>query len=111
MEYFGERWGDVPTLNLGPMVVTPVGQNCFDCNEEFVAGDQGVMIGVVPDAKRPVHRECHLRALLGSIGHLLKVCHCFRTESAGPIEDFPGITRRQNAMLVMAWIDRYGYRP
>lgn len=104
--FFGERW-DAPAVDDATQVATPVGASCLWCDEEIVDGDRGFMRAAVTQTGadlRAEHRECGFRAVVGSIGHLLKVCHCY----GGTMEDPPGITRRQSALLVWAWVRTYG---
>lgn len=100
--YFGEPW-DVPATDGLAHVDAPVGEKCLLCGEEVVVGD----CGFVSQALQVMHRECELRGVLGSIGHLLKLCHCV----GGTMEDVPELTSRQNARLVWAWVQTYGPLP
>lgn len=110
--YFGEPWPS-GVCEGAPRCPTPVGEKCVHCDEPIQEGDQGSMIGcmmlgedkksVVPSI-RPEHRECQLRAVLGSIGHLKKKCSCYGGEG----HDEPGMTRRQSAMQVWDWVQTHG---
>jgi len=94
---FGDLW-DAPICDDALSVPTPVGIDCLECGEAVAEGDCGVMIGYVKSPGQsgvaPIHRECHLRSAVGSIGHLLKACHCY----GGATEDPAGLTRRQSAL-------------
>lgn len=117
MNYFGEPWNSqIETYTQMP---TPVGHFCMWCEEEFVEGDKGFLIGqgqVLVDNNNDqvfeelapvflaVHLECFLRQTLGSVGHQTKQCSCF----GGILEDPPELTKRQAAR---AAVDVYKNRP
>lgn len=105
--YFGDSW-DAPITDGGVQAPTPVGEPCLQCNEPIEMGDQGVVLPcVLAEARvehRPEHRECHLRSVLGPIGHLLKRCSCY----GGDMHDLPELTARENAKVVWAWFIAYG---
>jgi hypothetical protein len=81
-------------------VATPVGQLCLYCDEAIVEGDEGQMVFSFDGAK-PVHRECLVRQVVGSIGHQLKRCSCY----GGNEEDPPGMTRRQAAIAACKYFE------
>jgi hypothetical protein len=84
--YFGEGNG----------IEAPVGELCIGCEEPFVAGDQGVIMPLVGDDWQDLaryHRECHIRSIMGSVGHQLRQCSCF----GGTLDDPEGMTSRQAA--------------
>lgn len=90
---FGSQW-------LGPdvpLTPTPVGMKCSWCDESIAEGDVGeVSLHVLRDGSqiyRPVHRECRVRAALGSVGHQLRKCSCY----GGTEEDPEGMTKREAA--------------
>ena len=64
-----------------PRVDAPVGEPCGWCAETIAAGDLGVMVPHLGEddemRDRPVHRECFLRQIVGSVAHQRKTCHCF----------------------------------
>lgn len=62
---------------------------CPGCDEPIADTDQ-----LAPSYSQPMHYECGLRAVLGSLGHQRKRCSCY----GGNEEDPPGLTRRQAAM-------------
>lgn len=75
---------------------------CFYCNEP-----------VLPDealgAFDRVHRECELRAILGGVNHIRRLCTCYGG-SAEP--DPPGLTKRQAAREALrAWEQQTGFNP
>ena len=110
---FGEPWN--ANLCHGATVApTPVGQTCLHCGEPIAGSDQGVFhsVGFLRGERgepvlEPLHRECDIRMALGSIGHLTMRCSC----EGGDFEDPPGMTRRQSARLVKAWVDEHGPHP
>lgn len=94
----GSASGDEPFYER---VRPPVGVPCMHCEEPFTLMDDGEMVphwdGEGGAAERPWHRECLLRSVLGSVGHQLRKCSCF----GGEMEDPPGFTKRECAMLAM----------
>jgi hypothetical protein len=86
-------------------VVTPVGEACSRCAEPIVNGDSGVMMLHVALAgsgiERPLHYECFMRSVTGSVMHQMKRCSC--PGSSGESEDDdPRLTQRQAAELATA---------
>ena len=102
--WFGPTW-DAP-VNDGRHVATPVGQLCLWCTEPIEDGDSGVIQPYLAEVGRPPtlvaqHRNCFLRSVLGSVGHLNGQCSC----SGGNHGDPPGMTRRQAAdVAAEAWL-------
>lgn len=82
--------------------------DCFWCGEpvlpEEVATERVfVMDGARRGAMRDRHRECAIRAVIGSVGHQRGKCSCF----GGTEEDPPGMTRREAALAAKAeWAER-----
>lgn len=72
--------------------MTTIGQPCLHCQEPVQQGEPGRMI-ITPDGRRPVHRECLLRMLCGSVGHQKMECGCFGGDKEDPI----GMTKREAA--------------
>jgi hypothetical protein len=107
--YFGPcPWGPAfhePEL----MIAAPIGLPCADCAEPIAKGDDGItqmQIDYDVERVRTVlcvarHRECFLRAIVGSVGHQTGQCSCF----GGTEEDPPGLTRRQKAQAALALFD------
>lgn len=94
--YFGLRWGP-SSFDPSLMTVTPVGEPCLHCGEPVEDGDSGLITQVVSETSceiRAQHRECFLRQLVGSVGHLEGKCSCY----GGDQEDPPGISLRQAAI-------------
>src|SRR4051812_31533512 len=84
-----------------PYVATPVGQACLHCEEEIKEGDEGEMMPG-GGAIRPVHAECLLRMVMGSVGHQQRRCPCYN----GTEEDPPGMTTRQAAIAAAEYFHR-----
>jgi hypothetical protein len=106
VRYFGAYW-DVPALEAAVKVPTPVGVPCLYCEEAIRDGQRGYLRGAfTPNGPQmlPAHRECDFRAVMGSIGHLLRRCSCF----GGDFEDLPELSAYDNARLVWAWFHVYG---
>ncbi len=95
-------------LTAEDTVQTPVGQRCFHCEEPIAPSDSGKMVHCVQlrgHALRPIHRNCFLRGVFGSLGHQNKTCRCFGGKDEG--ED--GMTKRQAAdAAVGLWFLRNG---
>ena len=92
---FGRQW-----LEDLPLVPTPVGALCGWCGEAIALGDDGEIIPHQDgQTARDIahHRECRVRAIVGSVGHQLGKCSCF----GGTEEDPPGMTRREAARAAM----------
>ncbi len=76
-----------------PHVPTPVGTLCLHCEESIDARDRGYY-----DAgARPMHYECFVRMLVGSVAHQTQRCSCF----GGAEEDPPGLSKRDAARLAL----------
>lgn len=103
--HFGPAWG--PITDGSKQIETPVGQQCFWCQEPIAPGDRGTFVpvsrldGFTVD---PQHRECGLRAVIGSIAHLEKRCSCY----GGPDDDDSTMTDRQEALAVWDWVQHHG---
>jgi hypothetical protein len=52
----------------------------------------------------PVHRECLVRMVVGSVGHQLRRCSCF----GGGEEDPPGMTPREAARAALELFEQPG---
>lgn len=81
-QYFGTNHGT--PAHLGALwATTPVGRECYCCEEPIGKGDDGWIRPYGENAPelpegvkwtmRPIHRECDL---LGIVGHLVGVCLC-----------------------------------
>lgn len=106
--WFGTHWG-APMLEDATKVSTPVGQPCLHCEVPIAEGDDGVLMPVL-DTKgartAPLHRECDLRMVVGSVGHQLKKCSCF----GGHMDEPPGMNRRDGAIAAETlFVDKRGY--
>ncbi len=103
MQVFPKRWSAAACEGLEE-VGTPVGVPCLLCEEVVQYGDRGFIQdsihldgdGAPVVVWEPVHRECQLRAVVGSLGHILRVCSCY----GGPMEDPPSLSRHQAALAV-----------
>ena len=78
--YFGPHWGS-RFLHRARRIETPLGRECFLCDESIEENDQGLVKATArlgDDGKpygaiEPVHAECDL---YGFIGHQVGVCIC-----------------------------------
>lgn len=99
MRYFG-------TINIADCsrVAIPVDEACSRCGEPIAATDSGVTMPHVDSngacAERPLHYECVMRGIVGSVAHQMKRCGCFVPGSDE--EDDPRLTQRQSAELATA---------
>lgn len=115
MRYFG--W--LPAGGLrSEMMPTPVGAVCAWCGEPVAEGDLGVEVPHIGSAGNALevslvyfHRECQVRMIFGSIGHMEGRCGC-GTGLCGEGETDPsGISLREAARLACARFDSiYGGR-
>lgn len=114
VHYFGPEWR---RLDWEAQVDTPVGELCGFCEEAIAEGQAGTyqsFMTMIPNSddssgqpqlfatSRPVHYECQMRQVIGSLAHVQGTCSC---KIPGSNElDPPGMTRRQAALAaVLAW--------
>ena len=105
VKWFGESWG-APVNDDCEQVPIPVGELCANCDELIEADGQGVMLYhlTMDDAGyRPYHYECHMRTVLGSLGHQLGVCSC--PGNPGTMDDPPGVSRRLASKLAVDYFE------
>jgi hypothetical protein len=119
--WFGEPWPSGICYDEDGRLIeemrkpVPVGEKCFCCDEVLAEGDQGKSCGPLPapfPGAAPAqlahqHKECGLRQVIGPIAHLERRCHCHGGEG----NDTPGLTRRQDALAVWAWVQEHGLTP
>lgn len=101
------RWFGVapfsPACEDVPHVPTPVGVPCSYCDDPIEPRDRGYYYS--GDAPPPVHYECFIRQIIGSVGHQQKRCSCF----GGHTEDPIGVSRHEAARLAVAlWEATHG---
>lgn len=70
-------------------------KTCILCGERITPADELAMMFI-----EPVHFECGVRAIAGSVGHQQGRCSCF----GGTEEDPPGMTRRQAAQAAADYL-------
>lgn len=74
--WFGTDWGAPICAIPSHQVPTPVGEECFLCEETIVEGDDGEQWS----SGEYVHKECAVRNIVGSVFHLSGQCqyvgHC-----------------------------------
>lgn len=97
MNWFGESWGAAVCSPVSH-AETPIAEPCAWCMELIEDGDVGVIIPSMGERgfdRVPFHLECHLRTIVGSVGHQRGLCSCFQREN--PLEDPPGLSLREAA--------------
>jgi len=110
--WFGPPWPSGVCYDNGRLLGEmrkpfPAGESCLFCVQPFdeVAGDAGQAMpyngGVVH-----VHKECMLRQVTGPLAHLQGLCSC-----AGFTEPDWGMTAREEALAVWAWVHEHGVSP
>lgn len=108
MQWFGRSWG-APINAECARCATPVGEPCLHCGELIVDGDQGIVIphcGNNTITRAPLHCDCHIRMIVGSIGHQLGVCSC----KGGNLEDPPEMSTREAARFAADHFRTHGKR-
>lgn len=108
-QFFGERW-DAPAFDDAVAVEVPVGEICRLCEEPIGESDSGILMGYIDGRGKgsisPIHIECHLRSVLGSVAHLEGRCSCATGRHA---DDRSNLTWREQGQLVVEWVyDRRG---
>jgi hypothetical protein len=98
MMFFGKRY-DAPAYIDCPQAETPVGRRCVYCEEQVVIGDDG---WIYNDGSVH-HRECHFRAIVGSVAHQQRRCSCYG--GTGSDHD-DGMTRREGAKAAVEYAER-----
>lgn len=68
--------------------------DCAYCTEPILSTDPEPFINA---AREAFHRECIVRAVLGSAAHQLEECSCF----GGTRHDPPGLTLRESARFAL----------
>lgn len=75
---------------------------CIHCGEKIGLGDAYQIVPAYPSGPHGsevrYHRECWVRAIVGSVAHLERRCSCFVPGSTET--DPPDLTKRQAAQLV-----------
>lgn len=104
MRWFGPAGGRAPftTYDL-EHVNPPIGELCTWCREPIASGEYGITLphisrnadGTYSSVDRPLHDECNVRSLIGSLAHQTGACTCADPNS--PHHDPPGLTRREAA--------------
>lgn len=96
MNYFGDpKFRNEHETQVG----TPIGLKCFHCEELIKGGDTGTI-----NRAGPLHYECGLRLVAGSVGHQKKLCSCF----GGTEEDPPGLTKHEAAIAAARYWHLHG---
>jgi hypothetical protein len=96
MLWFGKR-DNAPIYDDCPQVSTPIGTVCDHCVEEIQMGESGFIV-----SGRLFHQECWLRLIIGSVGHQMKLCTCFKGPEAA-LEDPENLSIREAAKLAVEY--------
>lgn len=107
LTYFGPPW-DAPIMESAAQVPIPLGEQCLYCPDPILDGEQGVMLpyvdveedGAPRGGLRAVHRECFLRATVGTVAHLKGECSCKQ-----PGSDDPQLSWREEGRAVIEWLE------
>ncbi|HEX8249012.1 MAG TPA: hypothetical protein VF599_12615 [Pyrinomonadaceae bacterium] len=73
---------------------------CVYCEESIKPGD------LIANSNKPLHYECALRSVVGSLAHQQRRCSCF----SGTGEDEPNLSVRQNAKLATWYFKLQNHR-
>lgn len=108
--YFGDPWPSVFCMHA-PSAPAPLLSKCAWCDEGFIFGEQGVLLPHVGEDGAVVeiayHKNCFLRTIFGSVGHIQGKCSC----QGGTEEDPTGLSKRQAADAAVAEWDRRHFPP
>lgn len=94
MKYFGDPKFRKPDEE---QVATPIGVPCLHCGDAIHEEDTGTMeifVDTSGAVLKPLHYECRLRGVIGSVGHQKGLCSCF----GGTEEDPEGMTKHEAAI-------------
>lgn len=69
------------------------------CTEALEAEDDRLRVGDECVAGSPLHEECAVRVVMGSVPHQMQQCSCY----GGTMEEPTDKTRRQNALAALAY--------
>ena len=117
MKFFGpHHWGDA-IAQPQKRCSTPVGALCSWCEEPIAVHDFGVVLPYLSnigaqigdtgrdfDETISMHRECHVRCMVGSVAHQNGVCSCH----GGTDDDPPGMSKRDSAHAAMELFEKGG---
>lgn len=74
-------------------MMTP--RNCAWCDEPVLKGEQAE-----ESVNAPMHRECLLRSVIGSVSHVLQLCSCY-VKGSKCSGDEPGLSKRAAARIAV----------
>lgn len=107
--YFGDPWD--PNIALGEQAPAPLGQPCLHCGEAIEDGDKGLLMPYIAkdparqeemeDLAVPVHLDCFLRMLCGSVAHQQGACACH----GGTGGDDPALSKREAAKAAVEYYE------
>lgn len=74
---------------------------CIWCDERVDAGQSDPR----HTSNEPIHRECFVRMVTGSLGHHMRRCQCVVKDGTA-VEDPPGMSTREAAKLANLYLAR-----
>lgn len=102
--FFGKRH-DAPVYDGAVEQLIPVGAICLWCDEPIEEGDDGFYMPALTSAHGWIltaqHRECEMRAVIGSLAHQRKECHCFTGDYTADERYIAELGRRGEAKAAM----------
>ena len=110
LQFFGQRW-DAPAFESAVEVPVPVGQTCLFCPEPIGSDDSGVVTPYIDERGKasasPIHIECHIRSIVGSVAHLEGRCSCVTGRGS---DDHTNTSWRQQGRDTITWLQTHGDR-
>jgi hypothetical protein len=106
MKFFGRAYPSMAYFD-SEQARTPVGEPCGRCKEPIAATDDGWMIPSLSfhntPSQTPMHRECFMRCIVGSVAHQQFKCGCFVNGSA--CHDDPALSVRDGARAALDYYE------
>lgn len=110
MHWFGKDADGDPADEID----APVGMACCWCEEPIAPGDSGVTMPLVAAhtvGTAVYHQECFMRTVVGSVGHQLKLCSCYRGADASEDCEPPEQSKREQAKAAWTLYQEQATRP
>lgn len=111
LRWFGRRYA-AEVYDDCPQVPTPAGVACGHCGELIEPNADGFVLPLVTlredgasvAGDMALHRNCHLRTVVGSVAHQQRRCSCYVPGVVD--EDPPGMTPREAADAAVAYYEK-----